>query len=261
MKKTLTTVCHNVFPAFFKEFVAGYQIYDSSSSQDAQVWWLDREEGFFIKSAAKGALEAEAAMAEYFYRLGLGAQVLAFHQEDRDWLLTQQLPGEDCVSQLYLDDPKRLCDTTAVLLRQLHEITPTGCSINRKEAYIQTARDHARLGRYDTSLFPDNWGYASAAEARMVMEEAAACLACDTLIHGDYCLPNIILKNWALSGFIDLGSAGLGDRHMDLHWGIWSLGFNLKTDQYRERFLDAYGRDQINPELLDAIGAFEVFMG
>lgn len=25
------------------------------------------------------------------------------------------------------------------------------------------------------------------------------------LIHGDYCLPNVVIKDWALSGFIDLG--------------------------------------------------------
>ena len=68
-------------------------------------------------------------------------------------------------------------------------------------------------------------------------------------------------KDWKLSGFIDLDCAGLGDRHIDLFWGIWSLGFNLKTDKYRERFLDAYGRDRVNPELLNAIGAFEVFLG
>ena len=42
-------------------------------------------------------------------------------------------------------------------------------------------------------------------------------------------------------------------------WGCWSLGFNLKTDVYRDRFLDCYGRDRFEPEILNAIGAFEVF--
>jgi kanamycin kinase len=84
-------------------------------------------------------------------------------------------------------------------------------------------------------------------------------LKSDTLIHGDFCLPNVMLNNWQFSGLIDLGAAGAGDRHMDLHWGIWSLDFNLKTDAYRDRFLDAYGRDKIDMEILNSIGAFEVF--
>ena len=69
----------------------------------------------------------------------------------------------------------------------------------------------------------------------------------------------IMLDNWNFSGFIDLGAAGIGDRHMDLFWGIWSLGFNLKTDRYRDRFLDAYGREDVEPELLRVVAACEVF--
>ena len=84
-------------------------------------------------------------------------------------------------------------------------------------------------------------------------------LKTDTLLHGDYCLPNIMLDNWRFRGFIDLDCGGIGDRHVDLFWGIWSLGFNLKTDAYRDRFLDAYGRDAVEEEMLRLIAAIEVF--
>jgi kanamycin kinase len=40
---------------------------------------------------------------------------------------------------------------------------------------------------------------------------------------------------------------------------MWSLGFNLKTDAYRERFLDAYGRETVNEEMFRVIAACEVF--
>jgi len=92
-----------------------------------------------------------------------------------------------------------------------------------------------------------------------VVQEFSGVLKSDTLLHGDYCLPNIMLNNWTFTGFIDLGGAGVGDRHIDLFWGVWSLFFNLKTDAYRDRFLDAYGRDKVDFEVLRAIGAFEVF--
>ena len=68
-----------------------------------------------------------------------------------------------------------------------------------------------------------------------------------------------MLDNWRFSGFIDVGNGGIGDRHVDLFWGAWTLGFNLGTDMYRDRFFDAYGRDKINEEKMKVIAAAEVF--
>jgi kanamycin kinase len=67
----------------------------------------------------------------------------------------------------------------------------------------------------------------------------------NVLIHGDYCLPNIVMDHFSFAGFIDLGSGGIGDRHHDLYWGNWTLNYNLKTDNYKDIFLDAYGRNDV----------------
>lgn len=248
------------FPAQFHPFLEGAALYDSSCSPNAQVYYIEKGPGFYLKSAPTGTLRREAQMTAFFHEKGLSCQVLAYAQEDRDWLLTQRIAGEDCLWQPYLDDPKRLCDTLAQLLRSLHETDTSGCPVpNRGAEYVKTAQENYAAGRYDHSLFPDNWGYSTAEEAFGVVQEFSPVLECDVLLHGDYCLPNIMLNNWHFSGFLDLGAAGIGDRHIDLFWGIWSLQFNLKTDAWQERFLDAYGRDRIRPEILHAIGAFEVF--
>lgn len=81
----------------------------------------------------------------------------------------------------------------------------------------------------------------------------------NTLLHGDYCLPNIILNDWKFARFIDLNNAGVGDRHVDVFWAIWSLFFNLHTHEYRERFIDAYGRDKVDEDILRVVAAIEVF--
>ena len=91
------------------------------------------------------------------------------------------------------------------------------------------------------------------------LEQNKHLLAHDTLLHGDYCLPNIMLDEWRFSGFIDVGNGGVGDRHVDLFWGAWTLAFNLKTEAYRERFFDAYGRDKVEDHLLSVVAAAEVF--
>ena len=93
-----------------------------------------------------------------------------------------------------------------------------------------------------------------------VFDEGKCALRSDTLIHGDYCLPNIMLNDdFSLSGFIDLGAGGVSDRHIDLFWGAWTLGFNLGTDEYRSTFFDAYGRDRVDEDIIRVIGAAEVF--
>ena len=258
MKKQLITPNISDFPLVFQPLL-NTPVYDSSCSPNARVYYLDREDGFYLKTAPKGILQKEATMTAYFHSKGLGAEVLAYESLDEDWLLTRSVPGEDCTDPIYLQDPKRLCDTTAQLLRMLHDTCPTGCPIDHTKNYLATARKNYEKSHYNASLFPDNWGYASAEGAWRVIEENANYLKTDTLLHGDYCLPNIMLDNWRFSGFIDLGTSGVGDRHVDLFWGIWSLQFNLKTSQYRDRFLDAYGRELVCEDMFPIISAFEVF--
>ncbi len=60
------------------------------------------------------------------------------------------------------------------------------------------------------------------------------------LIHGDYCLPNVLVEDGRLSGLIDLGGSGLGDPLVDLAAGVWTLQYNYGPGHARE-FLDAYG--------------------
>ena len=199
-------------------------------------------------------------MSDYFHKKGLGAEVLCYRTDSHDWLLTAAVPGEDCTHRLYCDDPKRLCDTIAIRLRALHEVDFSDCPVtDRTGEFLRLAEENRRTGNFDTSHFPDSFGYRSAEEAYAVLSAGKSALRRDVLIHGDYCLPNIMLDQWRFTGFIDLGNAGVGDRHIDLFWGAWTLWFNLKTDEYRDRFYDAYGRDKLDTELIRVVAAGEVF--
>ena len=120
--------------------------------------------------------------------------------------------------------------------------------MDRTSEYLATAEQNYRTGNYDKSSFPGSFGYRSAEEAHQALEAGKDALQDKVLLHGDYCLPNIILDNWKF-----------GDRHIDLFWGVWTLWFNLETNKYRDRFLDAYGRDKIDKSLLRVIAAAEVF--
>lgn len=261
MKRTPILPDLTAFPPELHPFLVNCPVFDSSCSKAARVWFLDRDGGFYLKSAPAGTLKTEADMTRYFHSKGLSTEVLRYHTAEKDWLLTRRIPGEDCIHPQYLADPKRLCDTLACLLRGLHEADFTGCPVmDRCETYRATARRNHDRGFCDLDLFPQQgWGFSSVEEAWKIVEENGKYLKSDTLLHGDYCLPNILLDNWAFSGFIDLDSSGVGDRHIDLFWGVWTLFYNLKTNAYYDRFLDAYGRELVESEMLRTVAAFEVF--
>ena len=238
----------------------GGAVYDSSCSPEARVYYIERDGGYFLKLAARGTLAREAKMTGYFHSLGLGAEVLHYSRGERDILLTARVAGEDMTDPRYLAEPRRLAVLLGESLRALHEVNPAGCPVtDRVGEYLALADRNFDTGCYDKSHFPDSFGYRSEAEARAVLDAGRHLLYSEVLIHGDYCLPNIMLDGWRLSGFIDLGNAGVGDRHIDLFWGAWTLGFNLHTDAYRDLFFDAYGRDKIDTDKLAVVAAAEVF--
>ena len=248
-------------PRKIAEIVKGAKIYDSSCSPEARVYYIEKDAGCFLKAAAPKTLYCEAKMTDYFHKKGLGAELLEYACAEHDFLLTRQVLGADATCEKYLSNPKKLCDTIAQNLRALHETDFSDCPIkNRNEHYLALADENYDKGHYDLSLTEELVPFRSAQEAYKILQEGKAELKCDTLLHGDYCLPNIILKNdFELSGFIDLGNGGVGDRHIDIFWGTWTLFFNLKKDTYRSRFLDAYGRDKADEEILKIIAAAEVF--
>ena len=263
MKRRQIASIDRPMPPSIESFARGVRILDSSCSPEAKVYFLDREGGYYVKTAPRGTLAREATMTEYFHKKGLGAQVLEYVSADGDWLLTRAIRGEDCTHPCYLAEPERLCDLLAHQLRALHEIEASDCPVqDRMTEYLALADENFAAGRGDLSLFErgaSGFSFRSADEAYAVLREGRDALRKDVLLHGDYCLPNIMLDEWKLSGFVDVGNGGVGDRHVDLFWGTWTLAYNLKTDRYRNRFLDAYGRDRIDEALLRVIAAAEVF--
>ncbi len=260
MNKTLLNKAPDEMPKDIRNFISTANIYDSSCSSEAKVYFVDRDNGYYLKRAGKGMLEKEFKMTEYFYFKGLGAKVLNYVSHDCDWLLTTAVIGNDCIHEEYLMYPERLCDTIAYELRKLHETDYTGCPVQDRTAeYLAGAEKNYHMGNYDKSRFPDSFGYRTAKEAHDVLIAGKGALKSKVLLHGDYCLPNIILDDWKLSGFVDVGCGGIGDRHIDIFWGVWTLWFNLKTNKYRERFLDAYGRDKADGAILKIVAAAEVF--
>lgn len=259
MKRTLTDVSTADFPETVRKWTDGAVLYDSSCSETARVFFLDRDEGCYLKTAPAGTLKTEAEMTAFFHKHGLSAEMLYYGTAGgKDYMITSRIPGEDCTFACYLSEPERLCDTVATLLRQLHETDPAGCPVqNRLEDYIASVRRGCEQRSYHPEYCTGIGEFASFEEAKKTACDGIKALKQEAVIHGDYCLPNILLDNWRFTGFIDVGAGGFCDRHLDIFWGIWSLNHNLNATKWTDRFLDVYGRDKADKEKLRLIAAME----
>lgn len=222
MKKTKITININEFPKEIQYLLENTTIYDSSSNPDMQV--LYSEKGYYIKIAGKDTLKKEAQMTRIFESKGIGAKVAAFISEDKDYLVTEVVKGNDGLE--HLNEPEKLCEALAEAMRYLHNLS------------IENVPVSVSMKKYE-ALENDK-------------------IKSDTFIHGDFCLPNIMLENWKLISFIDVGESGVGDKHIDLFWAMWSLAYNLKTEEYNDLFLDLYGRDKADMELLALVEKMEL---
>ena len=72
------------------------------------------------------------------------------------------------------------------------------------------------------------------------------------LVHGDFCLPNVLVTDGVLTGLIDVGQTGLGDPRQDLAAGVWSLQYNFGPGHGRE-FLDAYGAPSMTDQEIERL--------
>ncbi|HIY58533.1 MAG TPA: aminoglycoside 3'-phosphotransferase [Candidatus Tetragenococcus pullicola] len=245
------------YPIELISYLEGAKLYDSSSSPEAKVQFIDKEEGYFLKIASAKSLKREVTLTNYFYKKGVGPKVLAFFKkEETGYMITQRVQGNDCTTATYLSEPERLCGLLAESLRFLHSLDSSNCPVmNHTLLFLQKVIGDYSEERFNKELYTTFGNFQSAQEALEEVKKNGQLLQTDTLIHGDYCLPNVILNNWKFSKFIDFDSAGVGDRHVDIYSAIWSLGFNLGTNRYSQRFCDAYGRDEIDPERLRVVAA------
>ena len=198
---------------------------DSMGRSGADVFRIG---DMYLKIAPLGTLERSAQAQEYFHKKGLSAPLLAFEQESgRDYLLVRSVPGAYACDRTLMNQPDRLARVLGETVRLLHETDASDCPLTDANARALTA-------------YEKESGKAFAGDSAVLKEDA--------LIHGDMCLPNIFCdEDYRFTGFIDLGDSGLGDRHFDLYWAMWSLSYNLKTDRYNETFMTAYGLDAFDP--------------
>ena len=240
-------------PPEIAHIVGTSQLTDTSGRSGAATYRIDRDRGYYLKIAEPSRLRREAEMTAYFARYKLSAEVIAYVTADRDYLVTTDIGGYSGITDTALSDPRRLCRIYGESLRRLHDSRFDDCTTVSTCMGIAVPENPLPDVQYTACVDVTD------ADTAAYLLTLRSQLRTDVMLHGDYCLPNILLDDAGFRGFIDLGEAGLGDRHFDLFWGIWSLGYNLKTNGFREYFLDCYGRDKVDFEMIRLCGVLSSF--
>ena len=68
MQRTALSTEALCFPDSFAPFLEGARVFDSSSSPEARVFYLEKDGGYFLKKAKAGTLGTEAAMNTFFFQ-------------------------------------------------------------------------------------------------------------------------------------------------------------------------------------------------
>lgn len=229
---------------------------DKIGHTDAEVYFINTKEEKLVLKIHKNAKD------KYLFNLSKKlkwlecrlpvSKVKAYKIIDKkEYLLTNFIDGEPSFQYGHKNNQKSIGIILGESLRKIHdlEINSYPFKINHEKKierllekikkdlikkqtleYYFTSLDKNEILVYIKSLIPSKWDL--------------------VFSHGDYCLPNILIKDDKLSGFIDLGDCGIADRNFDLYYGLWSLKYN-NLDQYSDDFLNSYGKDKVSEKKLD----------
>jgi kanamycin kinase len=167
---------------------------------------------------------------------------------ESSWLLTEGIDGIDATAAVYRKDVTALVNRLAEGLRRFHSAPVRACPFQFRTAdAVQLVLDRLETGQIDAArdFHPE---FAALTAEAAVDELVASVPETDDVVvcHGDYCVPNILLRGTEVVGFVDLGELGVADRWWDLAVATWSLTWNFGPG-YEDRFLESYGvpRDDI----------------
>ncbi len=160
-------------------------------------------------------------------------RVLCFEQDaERQYLLMSRVPGKMACDAYFLERPGELAEKLAEAIRMLWSVDVSGCPrIRDIDAELKEARFRVENHLVDLdNVEPETFGAGGFKDPEQLLEwlENNRPDYDPVFSHGDLCLPNIFIDRGRISGFIDLGDAGVGDRWRDIALCCRSLRRNAE---------------------------------
>lgn len=159
-------------------------------------------------------------------------RIIEFEQTDgKNYLLMSKADGEMTCSQNLINEPEKLIQLLCDGLHMLWNVDISDCSSDYSLDEKLILAEHRVNNNLCTTedAEPQTYGkdgFKNPAELLLWLKENKPDEDL-VLSHGDYCLPNIFVKNHRVSGFIDLGRCGKADKYQDIALCYRSLQHNF----------------------------------
>lgn len=151
-------------------------------------------------------------------------------KEGISYILMEKCPGEIACSDHYMADPAVQCRLLAAGLKKLWNTDISDCpfdqSLSCKLSWAEynvknglVDLDNVEPGTFGENGFKDPYDLLKWLCEHRPTEEPV-------LSHGDYCLPNLLGMGEEVTGYIDLGRSGVGDKWCDIAICYRSLDHN-----------------------------------
>ena len=207
----------------------------------------------FLKIQAAGSMEsAEMQARKLMWLQGKipVPQVLDYGRiGEHEFLLTSEMIGIPASGPCFQDDAEQIVELAAKGLRSIHEIPIEHCPFdNRLNRLLETIRSNLENGKINHLKLKDRFGIESADDLLHEVESYASEMEEDLVFsHGDYSMPNLLVAEGRITGFLDLGNCGVADRYYDLAVAEKSIVMNFGAE-YIDLFYTNYGKTDIDRE-------------
>lgn len=162
--------------------------------------------------------------------------------DKRNYLLVTEMGGLASFNDAYLKDPPMAVSVLSEGINLLRSLDITDCPIqNKLDRKLTDAAENVRLGRVDMNDWNDDTDFTSPGDLLDYLNTNRPAREDLCFTHGDYCLPNIFGTGNRLSGFIDMGRAGVADIWQDIALCIRSMRYNFQTNAYDGLLLKKLG--------------------
>lgn len=168
-------------------------------------------------------------------------------EENESYLLMDMLDGlmtsdNDVIQQ----SPEEVIACLVEGLHRLWRIPIDQCPFDmRIEQKLKIAKHHVDTHNVDVLTWDDDINQNRFHQPEEIYDYLVHHQHQEDLVfsHGDYCLPNVFIKNHQVEGLIDFGLSGIADRHCDIALCMRSIKYNFGSDAYISLFKERLGVD------------------
>lgn len=157
------------------------------------------------------------------------------------------MPGLDASSEAVKNNPTEIVEIVAHGLRTIHEISIEDCPFDKSmKQLMKIIKTKYQRGLLNSSLDESNV-HGLIEELEVYFSDGQEDLV---FTHGDFSMPNVIINNKRIEGYLDLGNCGVADRYYDLAVAENSIIRNYGIT-YIELFHNSYGLNKVDRQRIE----------